>query len=343
MKIIFALDGGGIRGIVPAAILDYLEKKIQEYQKDPRIRIGTLVDMVAGTSTGSIVGSLMLTPCEKNPKRPKHSMNQIVDMYADMGPDVFKKHFWHNLKTLWGVFGPVFPASNIEPKLLQMLDHIKLKELVKPCLFTSYDIDRRRIDIFTNHDKSQKYADYYVKDVVRGSTSIPAYFPPAYFREGIEINTLVDGGVFANNPSMVAYIEASKTLFDKEKPQNLNPDDIMVISFGTGRSKRKSYPYNKSKRWGMANWVFPIIDVMLSGSSDVVDYEMQKLYEAGGRPDNYQRINPPLHFSTKPSTDASRENITNLLKDAAAYIDANKTYLNTLARTIIDNNHLLKP
>ena len=126
MKIIFTLDGGGIRGIVPAAILDYLEKKIQEYQKDPRIRIASLVDMVAGTSTGSIVGSLMTTPCKDNPKRPRHSMSHIVEMYAEMGPDVFKKTFWHNVKTLWGVCGPVFPASNIEPRLLQMLDHIKL-------------------------------------------------------------------------------------------------------------------------------------------------------------------------------------------------------------------------
>ena len=152
MKIIFALDGGGIRGIVPAAVLDYLEKKIQEYQKDHRIRIASLVDMVAGTSTGSIVGALMLAPCDDNQKRPKHSMTQIVEMYAEMGPDVFRKTFWHKVKTLWGVFGPVFPASNIEPRLLQMMDHIKLKQLVKPCLFTSYDIDKRRIDIFTNNE-----------------------------------------------------------------------------------------------------------------------------------------------------------------------------------------------
>jgi len=342
MKIVLALDGGGIRGIIPATILDYLERKIQEIQEDKRIRLADLVDLVAGTSTGSIVGALMLTPSSKNPRAPKYTFHKIVEMYTEMGGDVFKKSFWHQVKTLWGLFGPVFPASNIEAKLVQMLGHYHMKDLIKPCLFTAYDIDRRRVDIFTNNDINEKYASYYVKDVVRGSTSIPAYFPPAYFQEGATINTLVDGGVFANNPSLVAYIEASKTLFGKDHPKNLDPNKIMVISLGTGVGSPKQYPYAKSKKWGMANWVFPVIDVMLSGASAVVDYEMKRLFEAGRRPENYKRINPVLQYSTEPGTNASKENITNLLKDANAYIAENEEFLDTLAREIIDINHLMK-
>lgn len=340
MKIVLAIDGGGIRGLVPAAILDYLEKRIQEIRKDHRIRIGSLVDLVGGTSTGSIVGSLMLLPCETQPTKPKYSMAEISQMYIDMGPEVFKKTFWHNLKTLWGLCGPVFPASNIEPYLLQILDHYKMKDLVKPCLFNAYDIDKRRINVFTNKDTREKYAEYYVKDIVRGSTSIPAYFPPAYFNQGTDINTLVDGGVFANNPSMVSYIEATKTLFSKKK---VLPKDIFVISLGTGASMRKQYPYAKSRKWGMVHWVFPILDVLLSGSSDVADYEMRKLYEAYGEPENYVRINPPLIYSTSPATDASKENITNLIKDSKEYIKENESYLNDLAQKICDLNYKISP
>lgn len=336
MKIILAIDGGGIRGLVPAAVLDYLEKKIQEIRKDPRIKIGNLMDLVGGTSTGSIVGSLMLLPCETKNDSPKYTMDEITQMYIDMGPEVFKKHFWHRVKTLWGLFGPAFPASNIEPYLLQMLDHYKMKDLVKPCLFNAYDIDKRRIDVFTNKDSKEKYADFYVKDIIRGSTSIPAYFPPAYFNHGNDINTLVDGGVFANNPSMVSYIEAAKTLFKKKK---VFPKDIMVISLGTGASQRKQYPYSKSKKWGMANWVFPIIDILLSGSSDAVDYEMKKLYESYGETDNYIRINPPLNYSTAPSTDASKKNITNLFKDVKEYVKENEKFLDNLAQKICDLNY----
>jgi hypothetical protein len=182
-----------------------------------------------------------------------------------------------------------------------------------------------------------------VKDIVRGSTSIPAYFPPAYFRDGIDINTIVDGGVFANNPTMVSYIEATKTLFNpKKKIQKVSPQDMLVISMGTGMDKRKSYPYNKAKRFGMVNWLLPILDVLLTASADVVDYEMEKLFEAYGKPNNYIRINPPLHYSTDPATDASRQNITNLLKDVKAYTDANQTFLDDLAQRICDINDLKK-
>ncbi|HPI82269.1 MAG TPA: patatin-like phospholipase family protein [Candidatus Paceibacterota bacterium] len=340
MKIILAIDGGGIRGIVPAAILDYLERKIQEIQGDSRIRISSLFDFVSGTSTGSIVGSLMLVPGDRK-NIPLYSMKEIMDLYIQMGPEVFKKNKWHNIKTLWGLFGPKFPASNIECPLIQILNHYKMKDLIKPCLFTGYDIDKRRVNIYTNRDATQKYGDYYVKDIVRGSTAIPAFFPPAYFQEGPETNTIVDGGVFANNPSMISYIEASKTLFEfDESPRNLDPHEMIVISLGTGRGIRKSFPYSKAKKWGATQWLFPVIDTMLSGSSDIVDYQMSKLFSAYDRPDNYKRLNPPLKYSTSPTTDSSLENITNLLKDVNAYIEDNRTFLNVLAREICDIKYL---
>jgi len=343
MKIILAIDGGGIRGVVPAAILDYLEKKIQEIQGDHRIKIGSLMDLVAGTSTGSIVAAMMLLPDDKHKDTPKFNMKEIEQMYIELGPKVFEKNFWHNIKTLWGLFGPKFPASNIEDPLIEITNHYKLKDLIKPCLFTGYDIDKRRVNIYTNKDKDEKYKDYYVKDVVRGSTSIPAYFPPAYFREGTDINTIVDGGVFANNPAMVAFIEASKTLFGYEQElKDLDLGKMVVISLGTGKSKRRSFPYAKTRRWGMAQWFLPVLDILLSGSSDVVDYEMEKLFLSYGRPENYIRINPPLNYSTTNSTDASKENIAKLLKDANAYIDDNKTFLDTLARQICDMKYLFK-
>lgn len=343
MKIIISLDGGGIRGLVQAAILDYLEKKIQEIQEDNRIRLGNLVDFVAGTSTGSIVGALMILHDDKIPTRPKYYLSDIVKLYVTIGPKVFRSRFFHNLKTVWGLFGPKFPASNIEGPLIEMLDHYKLEDLIKPCLFTGYDIDKRRINIYTNQDIHKKYGSYYLKDIIRGSTAIPSYFPPAYFREDLDINTIVDGGTFANNPSMVSYVECQKTIFPPNKePLNLTPDDILLISLGSGRSHRKSFPYNKAKRFGLVQWAMPILDVLLSGSSDVVDTEVKNLFDVYKRGDNYKRINPPLNYSTGPATDASEENITNLLKDASDYIEKNQAFLNTLAREIIDINNLLK-
>jgi patatin-like phospholipase/acyl hydrolase len=340
MKIILALDGGGMRGLVSASVLNYLEIRIQLILKNDKIRIADLLDMVAGTSTGSIIGSMMLIP---DPKRNTalYSMREIIDLYIQMGPEILQNNRWHSIKTLWGLLGPKFPASNIEDPLIQMMDHYKLRDLIKPCLFTGYDIDKRRVNIYTNRDERRKYEDYYVKDVIRGSTAIPAYFSPAHFQEGSDTNTIVDGGVFANNPSLVAYVEASKTIFPGESSiMDMNPNNMMVISLGTGLGRRKSYPYNKSKKWGAAKWLFPVIDILLSGSSDIADYQMTKLFSAYGRPENYKRINPPLTYSQSIPTDGSKENITNLIKDANAYIENNKEFLNVLAREICDTKFL---
>ena len=342
MKVIISIDGGGIRGIVTAAILDYIERKIQEIQGDNRIRIGNLVDLVAGTSTGSIVGALMLVPAETSPWA-KYTMKEVIDLYFNLGTEVFKPSTKNNLKTLWGLIGPQFPASNIDNPLLSQFNHYKLKDLIKPCLFTGYDIDRRTVNIYTNSDKDRKYAEYYVKDIIRGSTAIPSVFPPAYFKEGIDINTIVDGGVFAGNPSMIAYIEAFKTLFGKmDNVANLDPNQVLMISLGTGKSQRVSYPFNTVKRWGKAQWLMPVLDVLLSSNTDTVDYEMCMMFKAVLRNDNYKRINPPLTHNVQPATVATKENMLNLLKDANDYIDTNKAYLDLIAHEICDLHYLIK-
>lgn len=344
MKTILSIDGGGIRGIIPAAILEYLETKIQDILGDDRVRIGNLFDFVAGTSTGSIVGALMLIPKDNIKEgdliRPKYKMSEIVKMYVELGDTVFESSFWHNVKTCWGIFGPKFPASNIEDPLFLYTDHCKLGDLIKPCMFSGYDIDKRRVNFYTNSDESRKYVNYYVKDVVRGSTSIPSYFPPAFFKDGMEANTIVDGGMFANNPSLAAYIEVSKTVFNG-KVNRFDPNELIVVSLGTGDFKQKSYPYNKTKRWGKAEWVLPILDILLTSHAEVTHYEMNKLFSVYDALHNYKRINPTITKGSPSALDSSRKNISNLLIDVKTYIENNKEMLNTLAREICDINYLL--
>jgi patatin-like phospholipase/acyl hydrolase len=345
MKIILSIDGGGIRGIVPAAVLAYLEKKIQEIQKDPRLRLANLVDFVSGTSTGSIVGSMMLIPddTEKEFPKPKYEMQDIVDLYFTLGDSVFKKDFTNSLKTVFGLFGPKFPANNIEKPLLKYLDHYKMKDLIKPCMFAGYDIEKRQVNFYTNHDDKEKYAHYYVKDVVRGSTSIPAFFPPARFQDGVDVNTIVDGGVFANNPSLASMIEVSKTIFQGEMEcKRRSPHDLIIISLGTGDLRKKSFPYKKSKKWGKAQWMMPVIDVLLSSHAEVTDYEMRKIFESYKSSHNYHRINPPILIGDSNGLNASKENLILLLKDVENYIEQNKQRLHALAHEIIDLNYLIK-
>jgi len=340
MKIILSIDGGGIRGIIPATILSYLENKIHEITNDNRIKISSLIDFISGTSTGSIIGSLMLIPDENN--NFKYKMSEIIDFYLSLGNNVFKHNFIHNIKTIFGLFGPSFPDSNIDTPLLKLFDHYKMNDLLKPCMFGSYDIEKRKIMFFTNKDLNQKYINYNVKDIIRGSTSIPSYFTPAHFNNGTSISTLIDGGLFANNPSLASFIESSKTCFDDKKPKQHNPKDILIISLGCGKIDKKSYSYNKIKNWGKAKWIIPLFEILLSSNSEITDYEIRQLFISYDSIHNYKRINPPIVNASSSSMDSSKENLTNLIKDANQYIQDNKHMLDLLAREICDINFILK-
>ena len=338
MKIILSLDGGGIRGIVPAAVLAYLEDRIQNMMGDNRLRIANLVDFVAGTSTGSIIGGLMIIPqtTKNNYVTTLYTMWEIVQMYFEFGGQVFRKNsFWYDAKTAWGLLGPRFPESNIEAPLLQYMNHYKLKDLLKPCMFSGYDIDKRKVIFYTNADEHQLYSDYYLKDIVRGSTSIPSIFPPAYFNEGVRINTIVDGGIFANNPALAAYIEVSKTIFKgDDRLKKRETQDILMISLGTGDYAKKSYSYKKTKRWGKAQWIVPALDIMATSHSEVTHYEMEKIFAATNSSQNYRRINPPIILGSTNALDASKDNLSKLLKDAQNYTKQNKEILDELAKQI---------
>jgi uncharacterized protein len=338
LKIILSIDGGGIKGIIAAIILSYLEEKIQDVTNDNRIKIGDLIDFVAGTSTGSIIGALMLVPDDEG-THPRYKMSEIADFYLSLGDKVFKQNLLHDLSTLWGLFGPKFPTTNIEAPLIKKFSGYKLKDLVKPCMFTGYDIEKRKVVFFTNNDQTQKYINYYVKDVVRGSTAIPSYFTPAYFNDGVNTNTIIDGGLFANNPSFAAFIETSKTL---SANHSFDPASILIISIGTGCINKKSYTFKKVMRWGKAKWVVPLFEILLSANSEVTDYEIKKLFSSYNSLHNYKRLNPPIILGSSDSLNASKKNLINLIKDTNKYIDENKTMLDTLAREIYDINFMFK-
>lgn len=339
---VLSIDGGGVRGIIPATLLAYMENKLIERTGNPDTRISDFFDFAAGTSTGSIIAAMAITPEEKD--KPPRKMDEVVQLYFDLASKVFHKSTKRNIKTLWGLIGPKYSVKSLDNILLEKLDHWRLNELKLPCAFTGYDTAKRMPVIYTNRDDKEKYGDYFIKDVVRGSTSIPSIFKPAHFRDGVDINTIIDGGVFANNPSMVAYIEMLKTKEIIEKfvkteegaqVKQINPCEVIVISFGTGKGRVKTYPYDKIKGWGMLRWFSPVLNILLQGMSDVTDYEMRKLFSVWDADCNYFRINPDIRIASGDGQDASAENMRNLHQDALNYISANRKFFDDLVERLI--------
>jgi len=344
---ILSIDGGGIRGIMPAAILVRLESIIQELTGQPDLKIGDMFDLVAGTSTGGILSCIYLAPGE--PKKAKFSAQQALDLYVDHGHEIFDRTLWQRVGTIDGIFGAKFSNKALDAQLTKYFGDLKLADLIKPSLITSYEMTQRRAVFFTSADaRDDAGSNFLVRDVARATSAAPTYFPPAGIQstEGADYS-LLDGGVFANNPALCAYSEALKldfrTLFpDCDKAQPRGARDMLIISLGTG-SVKKRYRIEDFRQAGEIKWLEPIIDILMSGNSETVDYELKSIYSTLGAPDNadYYRLEPQLVRAVSDMDCATPENIENLKSDGLAFAENNRALLREIAQKIV--NHCIAP
>lgn len=283
---ILSIDGGGIRGIIPGQVLVALEKILQ--QKDPsKPRLADWFDLIAGTSTGGILTCLYLFPDETNPTKAKYSAQQAVDLYLENGDDIFDVSIFKSIASLGGIADEKYSAETLEKVLFRYMGETRLSQLVRPCLVTAYDIFGRNAKFFNKADFPKK-PDFLLRDVARATSAAPTYFEPANIAAlDKSVYPLVDGGVFANNPAMCACVEAFGL------NPNLRVSDLKVLSLGTGSSEEQ-YHYSEAKNWGKIGWVGPVLSIMMSGVSETVHYQLEKLFGSANCSKQYLRLQVDL-------------------------------------------------
>ncbi len=299
---ILSIDGGGIRGIIPGQVLVALEQKLQQIKKDPGFRIADAFDLIAGTSTGGILTCLYLCPDPKKPKRPQFTAQDAVNLYLQNGDDIFDVSFFKSIESAGGLTDEKYSADALEKVLKNYLGDLKLSQLLKPCLITAYDITRRQARFFNQADVAAEGPgrEFYVRDVARATSAAPTYFEPANITAfDRSVYPLVDGGTFANNPALCACVEA----FGYNS--KLAVTDLNVLSLGTGMVD-KPYHYSEAKNWGKIGWVGPVLDIMMSGVSDTVDYQLKMLFHSAGVPEQYLRLQ--LDLKQHPEVDSAMDN-----------------------------------
>src|SRR5579864_9191015 len=104
---VLALDGGGIRGVIPAMVLSEIEGRCGR-------PIATMFDLIAGTSTGGILALGLTTPDPAMPNAPRYRAEQLVQLYAEKGQVIFNRPFWYRLVTLFGLFGSKYAVRGLE-------------------------------------------------------------------------------------------------------------------------------------------------------------------------------------------------------------------------------------
>ncbi len=295
IKYILSVDGGGIRGIIPAIILAEIEKRT-------RRTIAEIFDLMAGTSTGGIVVAGL---CKKdNQGNPQYSANDLVELYQEYGAYIFKSSFFRRSILSWFNYAQ-YPSKNIEYVLHKYFGDDILKNTLSNVLITSYDIQNNCPFFF----KSWKEGNIKLRDALRAATAAPTYFAPKYLKINQKEMVLVDGGVFANNPAACAYA-SGKRLF----PNN----DILLLSIGTGRTDR-SIEYANSKRLGKIGWIKPLLHVMFASSLDSVNYQLDQVIG-----DKYIRIQSRLKIASPDMDNITSKNIKSLQEEAKAMIENNQ-------------------
>ncbi|MCO6490486.1 MAG: hypothetical protein J5I98_18875 [Phaeodactylibacter sp.] len=154
---------------------------------------------------------------------------------------------------------------------------------------------------------------------------------------------LVDGGVFANNPTLCAFTEAQKASFSRLRGEGGNAAhpttaDMMIVSLGTGAG-REGYAFDAVKSKGMAGWVKPIIDILMSASTETVDYQLRELFarqpcDDGGR---YYRINPALGNADSAMDNIHPGNRWALHQAALDYIETHREMMEEIVDQLIGN------
>ncbi len=225
---ILSIDGGGIRGIYPAHVLRRIEERLH-------IDLFDTFDMIAGTSTGSIIAAGVATGIPAA---------DIVAMYKEHGAGLFhKKRFILPWKSVQPMFDSVYDAQYLENVLTEVFQDKRLGEIKKPLLLPSTDIGNGCVHVLKSGYSKEftRDNDVLVKDAVLASCSAPTYFDP----HRLDGYLLADGGLWANNPALAAVIDAQKRL-------GVAQDDIQILTIGTGHSKTM-YDTNSSRKWGLIN------------------------------------------------------------------------------------------
>jgi patatin-like phospholipase/acyl hydrolase len=323
MKKVLSIDGGGIRGIIPAMVLTEIETRTGKATSE-------LFDLVAGTSTGGILALGLTKPGQDG--KPEYSAERLIELYETEGEKIFDRPVWHRVHSGWGLAEEKYPSKGIEDVAKEYFGDVRLADALKPVLVAAYEIERRGPWFFKRRharDPERGAGDnFLMREVVRATSAAPTFFEPIQLTWGSHgERAFIDGGVHSNNPAMCAYVEAIKT-----HPEE---DGFLVVSLGTGEPIRKM-PYKEVKGWGLALWARPILNVVFDGVADTVDYQLQELLSAEEGDDRrYYRFQTVLDKGMDDMDDASATNIAALKAKAQEIIEENEGTLESLCAKLV--------
>lgn len=293
---ILSIDGGGIRGIIPARVLAAIEERTG-------VPTAENFDLIAGTSTGGILALGLSRP--DNEGNPRFTAADLANIYTEHGEEIFNRDQREvtgleariapvrellarivnvpSIERFPGIGPLVAPIREVLPHLEGLTDErysnaglrwvlgnqfrdATLTDALTRTMVTTYDMQSRK-PIFL---KSWNPRDVAVKmsDAALATSAAPTFFEPVQLTIGGQARTLIDGGIFVNTPTVSAYVEARRIFPDET--------DFFVLSLGTGESTQQ-LDHQDAVNWGKLEWLPKLLECMFDGMSDAADYQMRRI------------------------------------------------------------------
>jgi hypothetical protein len=300
---ILCIDGGGIKGLYSATVLKHFEEKFN-------CQISDYFDMLCGTSTGGLIalGLSLKIPA-------KDLVNFYIEKGAKIFPDrssnLFLKAYGIIRQTFWkGKFNDI----ELRKALEEIFGNKKIGESNNLLCIPSYTITEARPWIFKFDHKEGKLSRdnnrLYV-DVALATTAAPTYFPVAELKDE-DCKQFIDGGVWANNPTLVGYIEALKHFVGKGKEF----DRLSILSLSslsvTGGKKT-----GISRRRPFIKWRNELFETSMTGQSKFSEFFMDNIVDLTQVKVKYVRIPSAVIASQQEGIiqlDVASKNALNLIK-----------------------------
>ncbi|CAH1449493.1 unnamed protein product [Lactuca virosa] len=244
---VLSIDGGGIRGLIPAIILDFLENELKRIDGEDA-RIADYFDVIAGTSTGGLITAMLTAPDEK--ERPLFSAKDIKNFYLQNCPKIFPQDCNMLTKIIKSLTGPLYDGKYLHNSIRKRFKNIRLEDTLTNVVIPTFDIRTLQPTIFSNYEMKEKsYLNALLSDICIATSATPTYLPPYHFEtihEGHkhEFN-LVDGGVAVNNPTLIAMgeIVVFKALNIEENYLRIQEDGLERSLLSLDRATKDNLEY----------------------------------------------------------------------------------------------------
>jgi patatin-like phospholipase/acyl hydrolase len=295
---VLAVDGGGVRGIIPSIVL---ERLCAEPGLDGWL---DRTNLIAGTSTGGLIALLLGAGIE---------VPHLRDLYEQQAGEVFKDSVLDDIKDLGRLIGAEYHIANLENVLHKTLGDKTLAELDKRVLVTAFDLDNEdptartwKPKLFHNYPGPDSDGSALAYRVGTATSAAPTYFEA--------FDGYIDGGVFATNPSMCGLAQVLDPRIPDAERAELH--EVRLLSLGTGRSLQ--HIEGNQNDWGYVQWVRPLINLMLDGVNGIADFQCKQILG-----DQYHRLAPT--FPPGKKIDQADVGEVPYLRDFALQLDLDET------------------